>query len=143
MDTYTIDVELEHYYGDRMASGSKEACRRFYLRAISRLNGAELERYLRIVKAHANAYSSLHHMFRSPFKHMEMPLFLSSLVLFISSVVMVSWGETTAIVAAGISAGLVGMAQCARKLINYWQRHAVREAVFHEFAELLHQETTR
>lgn len=141
MDTYTIDIELEHYYGDRMATSSKEACRRFYLRAISRCNGAELERYLRVVRAHASVYSSVHHMFRSPFKHMELPLFLSSLVLFISSVVAVCYGETTALVAAATSAGLVGMMQCALKLINYWQRHAVREAVYHELAELLLQES--
>lgn len=143
MDTYTIDVELEHYYGDRMATSSKEACRRFYVRAVSRCNGAELERYLRVVKAHASVYSSVHHMFRSPFKHMEMPLFLSSLVLFVSSLVMVFSGETSALIAGGSSAGLLGMMQCARQLIAYWQKHAVREAVFHEFAEFLQQETSR
>lgn len=140
MDTYTIDIELEHYYGDRMSTSSKEACRRFYLRAISRCNGAELERYLRAVRAHASVYSSVHRMFRSPFKHMELPLFLSSLVLFISSVLAIFYGETTALVAAATSAGLVGMMQCTLKLIRYWQRHAVREAVFHELAELLQQE---
>lgn len=140
MDTYTIDIELEHYYGDRMSTSSKEACRRFYLRAISRCNGAELERYLRVVRAHASVYSSVHRMFRSPFKHMELPLFLSSLVLFISSVLAIFYGETTALVAAATSAGLVGMMQCTLKLIRYWQRHAVREAVFHELAELLQQE---
>lgn len=141
MDTYTIDVELEHYYGDRMATSSREAIRRFYLRAVSRCNGAELERYLRLVRAHASVYSSVHHMFSSPFKHMELPLFLSSLVLFISSVVMVFYGETTGIIAAGTSAGLVGMLQCARTLIRYWQRHAMREAVFLEFAEILQKES--
>jgi hypothetical protein len=141
MDTYTIDVELEHYYGDRMATSSREAIRRFYLRAVSRCNGAELERYLRLVRAHASVYSSVHRMFSSPFKHMELPLFLSSLVLFISSVLMVFYGETTVMVAAGTSAGLVGMLQCGRSLVKYWQRHAVREAVFLEFAEILQKES--
>lgn len=54
---------------------------------------------------------------------------------------MVFYGETTAITAAGISAGLVGMLQCGRSLIKYWQRHAVREAVFLEFAEILRKES--
>jgi len=141
MDTYTIDVELEHYYGDRMATGSREACRRFYVRAVSRCNGAELERYLRMVKAHASVYSSVHHMFRSPFKHVELPLLLTSLVLFIASMVMVFTGETSALIAGGTSAGLIGMLQCARQLIKNWQQHSVREAVFSEFAEFLRQET--
>lgn len=131
MDTYTIDLELEHYYGDRMATGSKEASRRFYIRAVARCSDTELERYLRMVKAHASVYSSVHHMFRSPFKHMELPLLLSSVVLFIASTVMVYNGETSALVAGGISAGMVGALQCVRKLIAYWQKHAVREAVFH------------
>ncbi|TSK06576.1 MAG: hypothetical protein FPO08_07900 [Geobacter sp.] len=143
MDTYTIDVELEHYYGDRMATSSREACRRFYLRAVSRCNAAELERYLRVVKAHASVYSSVHHMFRSPFKHVELPLFLTSLVLFISSLVMVCTGATSVLIAGGTSAGFLGMVQCARQLIRNWQQHSVREAVFSEFAEFLQQETTR
>jgi len=143
MDTYTIDVELEHYCGDRMATSSKEACRRFYLRALARCSDSDLERYLRAVKAHASVYSSVHHMFRSPFKHMELPLLLSSLLLFVSSIVMVFIGETSALVAGGISAGLLGALQCARQLVSYWQKHAVREAVFHEFAEFLKQETGR
>ena len=142
MDTYTIDIELEHYYGDRMATSSREACRRFYLRAVSRCSGAELERYLRLVKAHASAYSSLHRMFRSPFKHVELPLFLSSLVLFVSSAVMVARGQTAALVAGGASAGLLGMVQCTRQLIRNWQQHSVREAVFVEFAEFLQKETS-
>lgn len=142
MDTYTIDVELEHYYGDRMATSSKEACRRFYIRAVSRCSEAELDRYLRVVKAHASVYSSVHRMFRSPFKHMELPLLLSSVVLLISSVVMVCSGETSMMVAGGLSAGLVGSLQCVRKLIAYWQKHAVREAVYRELADFLKRETS-
>lgn len=141
MDTYTIDVELERYYGDRMSTSSREACRRFYLRAVSRCNGTELERYLRLVKAHASVYSSVHHMFRSPFKHVELPLLLTSLVLFVSSLVMVFYGETSALIAGGISAGLIGVLQCVRQLIRNWEQHSVREAVFSEFAEFLRQET--
>lgn len=140
MDTYTIDVELEHYYGDRMATGSREACRRFYLRAVSRCTSAELEKYLGRVKSHAAAYSSLNRMLRSPFTHMETPLFLSSLVLFVTSILMIVTGHTSLPVAGGTSAGLVGMLHCARKLARYWQQHAVREAVFHEFAEMLERE---
>lgn len=43
MDTYTIDIELEHYYGDRLAMSNREACHRLYLRAVSRCNGPELQ----------------------------------------------------------------------------------------------------
>ena len=143
MDTYTIDIELEHYYGDRMSTSTKEACRRFYIRAISRCNGQELEKYLGKVRAHASAYSSLNRMLRSPFTHMETPLFLSSLVLFISSGVMMYSGEMTGVVAGGTSAGLVGMLHCARKLADYWQKHAVRQAVFSELAEILHQDSSQ
>lgn len=143
MDTYTIDIELEHYYGDRMSTSTKEACRRFYIRAISRCNGQELDKYLGKVRAHASAYSSLNRMLRSPFTHMETPLFLSSLVLFISSGVMIYSGEMTWLVAGGTSAGLVGMLHCARKLADYWQKHAVRQAVFHELAEILHRDSSQ
>lgn len=143
MDTYTIDIELEHYYGDRMAAGSREAVRRFYLRAVSRFGTTDLERYFAKVRAHAEAYSSLSHMFRSPFTHAETPLMLSSLVLLVSSVVMVASGETSVLVAGGTSAGLIGVMQCARKLLHYWQENAVREAVFQEFAELLMEEAGR
>lgn len=143
MDTYTIDVELEHYYGDRMATTSREACRRFYLRAVSRCRPAELEKYLGRVKSHAAAYSSLSQMLRSPFAHIETPLFLSSLALFISSLVMLVSGNATMLVAGGTSAGLVGMLHCARKLAHHWQMHAVREAVFHEFAQILEQEQSQ
>jgi len=143
MDTYTIDTELEHYYGDRMATSSREACRRFYVRSVSRFNGSDLERYFANVRAHAQAYSSLNHMFRSPFTHAETPLLLSSLVLLVSSIVMVASGETSALIAGGTSAGLLGALQCGRKLLKYWQEHAVREAVFQEFAEFLLEETGR
>lgn len=140
MDTYTIDIELEHYYGDRMSTSTKEACRRFYIRAISRCSSNELDKYLGKVRAHAAAYSSLNRMLRSPFAHMETPLFLSSLVLFVSSIVMMCSGELTLLVAGGTSAGLVGMLSCARKLADHWLKHAVRQAVFHELAEILHRE---
>ena len=143
MDTYTIDVELEHYYGDRMATTSREACRRFYLRAVSRCRPAELERYLGRVKSHAAAYSSLSHMLRSPFAHVETPLFLSSLVLFVSSIVMLVTGQATVLVAGGISGGLVAMLHCARKLAHHREMHAVRAAVFNEFVEILEQEQSQ
>jgi hypothetical protein len=141
MDTYTIDTELERYYSDRMAMSCKDAGRRFYLRAISRCSGAELERYLALVKAHAAAYSHLNHLLRSPVIHIETPLFLSGLVLLVASVVMVSSGELSALVAGGASAGLVGMLQCLKKLSAYWQEYSVREAVFRELSEMLVQET--
>lgn len=141
MDTYTIDTELEHYYDDRMTMSSKEACRRFYLRAVSRCNGVELQRYLALVRAHAAAYSTLNHVLRSPVMHMETPLFLSGLVLLVASFVMVFSGEVGTAVALGASAGLVGMLQCVKKLAGYWQEYSVREAVFRELSEIL-QETT-
>jgi hypothetical protein len=142
MDTYTIDIELEHYYGDRMAMSSKEACRRFYLRAVARFNGQELERYLEGVRSHAAVYTKINHMLRSPVTHVETPLFLTGLVLWVASIVMVMSGELSALVAFGASAGLVGMLQCLRKLADYWQTYAVREAVFREFSEVLLRETT-
>ena len=137
MDTYTIDIELEHYYGDRMATSSREACRRLYLRAVSRFNGPDLDKYLAGLRAHAGAYASMNRMFQSPFGHVEMPLLLSSLVLFIASVIMVASGERTLLVAGGMSAGVVGTINCARKLADHWQRNAVREAVFRELEESL------
>lgn len=139
MDTYTIDIEIEHYYGDRMASCNREAVRRLYVRAVSRFRSPELEKYLERIESHATAYASLSRMLRSPFRHIETPLFLSSLVLFIASMVMIINGETTGIVAGGMSAGFVGMFNCARKLSRYWREHAVREAVFRELAESLHE----
>lgn len=142
MDTYTIDIELEHYYGDRMATSSREACRRLYLRAVSRFNGPELDKYLGNLRSHAAAYASLSHMFQSPFGHVETPLLLSSLVLFIASIVMVVNGEASFLVAGGLSAGAVGMIECARKLADHWQRHAVREAVFRELEENLLKEAS-
>jgi len=141
MDTYTIDTELEHYFGDRMAMSSKEACRRFYLRAVSRFNGAELEKYLARVRSHASAYSTLNHVLRSPVMHIETPLFLSGLILLVASFVMVFSGEVSTLLALGASAGLVGMLQCLKKLSQYWQEYSVREAVFRELFEML-QETS-
>ncbi|MBJ6727236.1 GSU0071 family protein [Geomesophilobacter sediminis] len=137
MDTMIIDIELEHYYRDRLATSSREACRRFYIRAVSRFNGAELETYLARVRSHAVAYASLSHVLRSPFRHMETPLFLSSLVLLLAGIITVVSGETSLIVACGTSAGIVGMFECARKLAKYWERHSVREAVFLELQETL------
>lgn len=139
MDTYTIDIELEHYYGERLAMNSMEACKRFYFRAAARFQGAELETYLQRVRAHAKVYASLHRMLQSPFRHMESPLFLSSLVLVVAGIVMIATGEFSLLVAGGTSAGLVGMAECARKLIAYWLRYGVREAVFRELAENLQE----
>jgi hypothetical protein len=140
MDTYTIDIELEHYYGDRMATSNREACRRLYLRAVSKFNGPDLEKYLSRVKAHAGVYASLSRALSSPMPHVETPLFLSSFVLFIASIVMISRGETSIFVAGGFSASVVGMINCARKLSEYWQMYAVREAVFRELEETLVRE---
>ncbi len=137
MDTYTIDIELEHYYGDRLAMNNRDACRRFYFRAASRFHGAELENYLRRVRAHARAYASVHRMFQSPLRHMEAPLFLSSLILFVAGIVVMFLGDFSLLVAGGTSAGLVGMASCARQLADFWQRHGVKEAVYYELAENL------
>ena len=92
------------------------------------------------VRSHARAYAALSGMLRSPFRHMESPLFLSSLVLFISSIVMVAIGVMTPLVAGGTAAGIVGMLRCARKLALYRQRHSVREAVFRELAETIMQD---
>lgn len=139
MDTYTIDIEIEHYYGDRMASSNREAVRRLYVRAVSRFRSPELEKYLSRIESHAAVYASMSRMLQSPLRHIETPLFLSSLVLFIASMVMIVNGETTGMVAGGMSAGLVGMFNCARKLSGYWQEYAVREAVFQELAEKLHE----
>jgi len=142
MDTYTIDIELEHYYGERMAMSSKEACRRFYLRAVARCNGVELDKYLARVRSHAVAYSSLNHVLRLPVMHIETPLFLSGLVLVIASLIMVVSGDLSPLVAGGASAGIVGMLQCLKKLSDYWQEYSVREAVFRELSELLVQDNS-
>ncbi|HTG81426.1 MAG TPA: hypothetical protein VL949_05755 [Geobacteraceae bacterium] len=137
MDSYTIDIELEHYVGDRLAMNNREACRRFYVRATARFHGAELENYLRRVRTHAKAYASLSRMLQSPFRHMETPLFLSSLILCTAGIVTIAAGEFSLLVAGSTSAGIVGMIECSRKLVAFWQRHGVREAVFREFAESL------
>ncbi len=139
MDTCTIDIELEHYYGDRLAMGNGDACRRFYFRAAARFQGAELDNYLKRVMAHARAYASIHRMFQSPLRHMEAPLFLSSLILFVAGVVVILLGDFSLLVACGTSAGLVGMASCARQLADLWRRHGVKEAVYCELAESLQQ----
>lgn len=140
MDTYIIDIELEHYYGDRLAMSNREACRRLYVRAVSRFSGQELQKYLNRVRSHARAYAALNGMLRSPLRHMEAPLFLSSLVLLISSITMIFMGNRSPVVAGGTAAALVGMTHCARKLVAHRRRHRVREAVFRELAETLLQE---
>lgn len=140
MDTYTIDIELEHYYAERLATNNREACRRLYIRATARFHGAELEQYLRRVRAHARVYASLCRTLRSPFRHMETPLFFSGLVLFVAGCVMIARSELSLVVAGGTSAGLVGMRHCARKLAAFRQRYGVQEAVFRELAESLRQE---
>jgi hypothetical protein len=139
MNTYTIDIELEHYVGERLATNNRDACRRLYLRAIARFHGPELARYLDRVKSHANVYASLSHMLRLPFAHMETPLFLSSLTLLLAGIVMIVTGDFSILVAGGTSAGIVGMLHCACRLIALWQQHGVREAVFRELAEFLQE----
>ncbi len=139
MDTYTIDIELEHYYGDRLSMNNREACRRFYIRAAARFHGAELERYLQRVRTQARVYASLNRMLRSPFRHMETPLFLSSLTLVVAGIVMIFTGDLSLLVAGSTAAGIVGMTDCTRKLVAFWQRYGVKEAVFSELAESLGQ----
>lgn len=139
MDTYTIDIELEHYLGERLALNNREACRRFYVRATARFHGAELDAYLRRVRSHARVYASLSRMLQSPFRHMETALFLSSLILCVAGVIMIVTGNFSLLVAGGTSAGMVGMIECARKLIAFWQLHGVREAVFRELSESLRE----
>ncbi len=135
MDTYTIDIELEHYYGERVAMNSRDACRRLYIRATARFHGPELDKYLDRVRSHAKAYASLCRMLRSPFRHMEAPLFLSSLILFAAGIAALIFGDFSIPVAGGTSAALVGMVECARKLFAIRRRYALREAVFRELAE--------
>ena len=137
MDTFTIDIELEHYYGERVAMNSREACCRLYVRATSRFHGAELEKYLQRVRTHARVYASLSRMFRSPLCHVETPLFLSGLILFTAGIGTALFGTFSPLVAGGTSAGLVGMIACGRKLLAIRQQYAVREAVFLELAERL------
>jgi len=55
-------------------------------------------------------------------RHIESPLFLSSLTLFV--------------------AGIVGMIHCGRRFIELWLQYAADEAVFRELAEALLNETT-
>jgi hypothetical protein len=140
MDTYTIDVELEHYVGDRLATNNRDACRRLYLRSVARFNGPELAVYLDRVRAHANVYASVSRMLQSPFRHMESPLFLSSLILFLAGVVMMTAGQFSTLVAGGTSAGIVGMIHAARRFFSLWLQHGIREAVFRELAETLQDE---
>jgi hypothetical protein len=137
MDTLLINAELEHYCDERLAMNNRTASRRLHLRAIARFRGPELERYLQRVRAHAGAYASVCRMLKSPLRHMETALFLSSLVLVIAGIVMISAGELSALVACGTSAGLVGMVECARKLADHWRRYGVMEAVYRELAESL------
>lgn len=137
MDTYIIDAELEHYFGERLSSSNREALRRLYIRATSRFSGEELEEYKRRLRAHARAYAKLGRMLQSPFRHMETALFMSSLTLFVAGVVMFVSGSFPAMVACSTAAGLVGMIECYRKLAEHWWRYGVMEAVYRELAESL------
>ena len=46
MDALTINIELEHYAGDRLTTNNREALRRLYLRAVAHCSGAALAEYL-------------------------------------------------------------------------------------------------
>lgn len=135
MDTILIDAELEHYYRERLAMSGKVAWQRFLFRASTAFQGAELELYLERVRAHARAYASYCATFKSPFRHCESALFLSSLLMFGAGIVMILTGDLSVFVAGGTAAGVVGMVECARKLADYWRQYGSMETVFREFAE--------
>ena len=137
MDTYMIDAELEHYFGERLSSSSREAVHRLYLRASARFHGAELEEYLRRLRSHARAYARLGRMLQSPFRHMETALLLSSFVLSVAGIVAIFTEEFSVLVACGTAAGLVGMLECSRKLADHWRHYGVMEAVYRELDERL------
>ena len=141
MDTATIDNELEHYVGDRLATNNREACRRLYLRAVAHCNGQVLTDYLDNIRVHAAVYASLSHMLQLPSCHIESPLFLSSLTLFVAGIVMMVSGEFSLLVAGGTSAAIVGMIRCGHRYIKLWVENCVREAVFLELAEALRKES--
>lgn len=137
MDTYIIDAELEHYYGERLSSTNREALRRLYIRASSRFRGEELEEYKRRLRSHARAYAKLGRMLQSPYRHIETALFMSSLTLFVAGLVMLFSGTFPVMVACATAAGFVGMIECARKLAEHWWRYGVMEAVYRELEESL------
>jgi hypothetical protein len=140
MDTVIIDNELEHYVGDRLATNTREACRRLYLRAAARCGGPGLSDYLENLRVHATVYASISHILRLPVCHIEAPLFLSSLTLFVAGIVMMASGDFSLLVAGGSSAAIVGMIRCGHRYIKLWLEHCVREAVFLELAEALAEE---
>jgi hypothetical protein len=135
MDTLTIDTELERYVGERLATNNREAYRRLYFRAVARCNGPLLADYLESLRAHAAVYASFSHM------HIETPLFLSSLILFVAGIVMMASGDFSLLVAGGTSAAIVGMIRCGQRYFKLWLEHCVREAVFLELAETLREES--
>jgi hypothetical protein len=140
MDTLTIDTELERYVGERLATNNHEAYRRLYFRAVARCNGPLLADYLESLRTHAAVYASFSHMLRLPTCHIEFPLFLSSLILFVAGIVMMASGEFSLLVAGGTSAAIVGMIRCGQRYFKIWLEHCVREAVFLELAETLREE---
>jgi hypothetical protein len=140
MDTSTIDYELEHYVEERLATNNREAYRRLYFRAVAHCSGPLLADYLESLRAHAAVYASISHMLRLPFCHIESPLFLSSVTLFVAGIVMIACGEFSLLVAGGTSAAVVGMIRCGQRYFKLWLKHCVREAVFLELAETLRQE---
>lgn len=142
MDTLTINSELERYVGDRLKTNNREAFRRLYLRCVARCSGPALADYLEQVGHRALMYAAISHMLKSPFSHIETPLFLSSLTLFGAGVVMMVSGAFSVVVAGGTSAGIVGMLHCGRRVVELWMQHGIEEAVFRELAETLLNETT-
>ena len=142
MDTLTINIELERYAGDRLTTSNSEAFRRLYLRSVARCGGPALADYLEQLGHYAMAYAAISHLLKSPLRHIESPLFLSSLTLFAAGVVMMVSGEFSIVVAGGTSAGIVGMIHCGRRFIQLWLQYGVEEAVFLELAETLLNETT-
>jgi hypothetical protein len=141
MDTLTINSELEHYVGDRLTTNNSEALRRLYLRAVARCGGPVLTDYLEQLGRYAAAYAAVSHMLKSPMRHIESPLFLSSLTLVVAGVIMMVSGEFSVVVAGGTSAGIVGMIHCGRRFIKLWLQYAIDEAVFRELAETLLNKT--
>lgn len=142
MDTVTIDIELEQYVGDRLTTNNSEAFRRLYLRSVARCSGPALTDYLEQLGHYAMAYAAISRMLKSPLRHIESPLFLSSLTLVVAGVVMMASGGFSVVVAGGTSAGIVGMIHCGRRFLELWLQYGVEEAVFRELAETLLNEAT-
>ncbi len=142
MDTLTINIELEHYVGDRLTTNNREAFRRLYLRCVARCSGPALADCLEQLGHRAMVYAAISHILKSPFRHIETPLFLSSLTLFVAGIVMIVSGAFSVVVAGGTSAGIVGMIHCGGRVIELWMQHGVEEAIFRELAETLLNETT-